>query len=308
MPTLITAAGGNATVIERLAAPATPAELAARGRRLLEAYAAQGAEQAGFLLPPAGDPLVPWLTQPTGTAAPIRPMAHLAPPAKAAAPIRSQAQLAAPAGPGVPQLAQPAKAAAPIRSQAHFAMAGGEFCGNAARAAALLLAPEGGTVALSGFSGLLAPTVTALGGPDYEVSATFPGLTAPVRALGLRPEGPAALVDLGGIVHIVLIAPFPRAAKVYRAQHRRLCRDLALTDRAAVIWCERAGENLTLHPLVWVRALDSFFYESACGSGTIAAAAVLGSGAYRQPSGQAIVAELGAEAITLSSVMQRFDL
>lgn len=280
MPTLITAAGGNATVIERLAAPATPAELAARGRRLLEAYAAQGAEQAGFLLPPAGDPLVP--------------------------------RWAAPAGTGVPQLAQPAKAAAPIRSQAHFAMAGGEFCGNAARAAALLLAPEGGTVAfsLSGFSGLVAATVTALGGPDYEVSATFPGLTAPVRALGLRPEGPAALVDLGGIVHIVLIAPFPRAAKVYRAQHRRLCRDLALTDRAAVgvIWCERAGENLTLHPLVWVRALDSFFYESACGSGTIAAAAVLGPGAYRQPSGQAIVAELGAEAITLSSVMQRFDL
>ena len=280
MPTLITAAGGNATVIERLAAPATPAELAARGRRLLEAYAAQGAEQAGFLLPPAGDPLVPKLAQPAGT--------------------------------GVPQLAQPAKAAAPIRSQAHFAMAGGEFCGNAARAAALLLAPEGGTVAfsLSGFSGLVAATVTALGGPDYEVSATFPGLTAPVRALGLRPEGPAALVDLGGIVHIVLIAPFPRAAKVYRAQHRRLCRDLALTGRAAVgvIWCERAGENLTLHPLVWVRALDSFFYESACGSGTIAAAAVLGSGAYRQPSGQAIVAELGAEAITLSSVMQRFDL
>lgn len=269
MPTLITAAGGNATVIERLAAPATPAELAARGRRLLEAYAAQGAEQAGFLLPPSGDPLVP-------------------------------------------QLAQPAKAAAPIRSQAHFAMAGGEFCGNAARAAALLLAPGGGTVAfsLSGFTGLVAATVTALGGRDYEVSATFPGLTAPVRALGLRPEGPAALVDLGGIVHIVLIAPFPRAAKVYRAQHCRLCRDLALTDRAAVgvIWCERAGENLTLHPLVWVRALDSFFYESACGSGTIAAAAVLGSGAYRQPSGQAIVAELGAEAITLSSVMQRFDL
>lgn len=280
MPTLITAAGGNATVIERLAAPATPAELAARGRRLLEAYAAQGAEQAGFLLPPAADPLVPKLAQP--------------------------------AGPGVPQLAQLAKAAAPIRSQAHFAMAGGEFCGNAARAAALLLAPEGGTVAfsLSGFSGLVAATVMALGGPDYEVSATFPGLTAPVRALGLRPEGPAALVDLGGIVHIVLIAPFPRAAKVYRAQHRRLCRDLALTDRAAVgvIWCERAGKNLTLHPLVWVRALDSFFYESACGSGTIAAAAVLGSGAYRQPSGQAIVAELGAEAITLSSVMQRFDL
>lgn len=280
MPTLITAAGGNATVIERLAAPATPAELAARGRRLLEAYAAQGAEQAGFLLPPAGDPLVP--------------------------------RWAAPADPGVPQLAQPAKAAAPIRSQAHFAMAGGEFCGNAARAAALLLAPEGGTVAfsLSGFSGLVAATVTALGGPDYEVSATFPGLTAPVRALGLRPEGPAALVDLGGIVHIVLIAPFPRDAKVYRAQHRRLCQDLALTDRAAVgvIWCERAGENLTLHPLVWVRALDSFFYESACGSGTIAAAAVLGSGAYHQPSGQAIVAELGADAITLSSVMQRFDL
>ena len=97
MPTLITAAGGNATVIERLAAPATPAELAARGRRLLEAYAAQGAEQAGFLLPPAGDPLVP--------------------------------RWAAPAGTGVPLLAPPDNAAAPRRSKDHFARGGGVFGG-----------------------------------------------------------------------------------------------------------------------------------------------------------------------------------
>ncbi len=253
MPAIITAAGGNATVIERLTAPEAPAALAARGRQLLERYAAFAVEQAGFLLPPT-----------TASAT------------------------------------------------AHFAMAGGEFCGNAARAAALLLAPAGGQVAftLSGFNGLVQAQVNALGAGNYAVSATFPGLRAPVQALGLLPEGPAALVDLGGIVHVVLTAPFPRRPAVYRAQHRRLCQELGLTERAAVglIWCERSGEMLVIHPLVWVRALDSFFYESSCGSGTIAAGAVYGSGPFLQPSGQPITVELTDIAISLSSSMALLPL
>ena len=94
MTTIITAAGGNATAIDILAAPLTRAAYAARGQALVATYAAQGVEQAGFLIRTA--------------------------------------------------------------NAAHFEMAGGEFCGNAARAAALLLAPQGGAVSfsMSGFAGI----------------------------------------------------------------------------------------------------------------------------------------------------------
>ena len=204
MTTIITAAGGNATAIDTLAAPLTRAAYAARGQALVAAYAAQGVEQAGFLIRTA--------------------------------------------------------------NAAHFEMAGGEFCGNAARAAAL-------------------------------------------QAVRLDDGSMAALVDLGGIVHVVLEAAFPAAAEAFRARHRALCAQLDLTARPAVgvVWCERAHGRVAIHPVVWVREVDSFFYESSCGSGSIAAAAVCGVGTVRQPSGREMDVTLDAAGIALASEMAVLD-
>ena len=115
MTTIITAAGGNATAIDTLAAPLTRAAYAARGQTLVAAYAAQGVEQAGFLIRTA--------------------------------------------------------------NAAHFEMAGGEFCGNAARAAALLLAPQGGAVSfsMSGFAGRVQAEVVRRAA-DFWVRCRFPGM------------------------------------------------------------------------------------------------------------------------------------
>jgi len=111
MTTIITAAGGNATAIDTLAAPLTRAAYAARGQALVAAYAAQGVEQAGFLIRTA--------------------------------------------------------------NAAHFEMAGGEFCGNAARAAALLLAPQGGAVSfsMSGFVGRVQAEAPLYRSEDRETTA-----------------------------------------------------------------------------------------------------------------------------------------
>ena len=242
--TIITAAGGNATVIDTLAAPLTRAAYAARGQALIAAHAAQGVEQAGFLIRTAG--------------------------------------------------------------AAHFEMAGGEFCGNAARAAALLLAPQGGAVSfsMSGFAGWVQAEV-ARRAADFWVRCRFPGMRAAVQSVRLDGGSAAALVDLGGIVHVVLEAAFPAAADVFRARHRALCAQLDLLTRPAVgvIWCERVQGRVAIHPLVWVRAVDSFFYETSCGSGSIAAAVVFGVGEVRQPSGQEIEVAQDAAGIALASGM-----
>ena len=146
MTTIITAAGGNATAIDTLAAPLMRAAYAARGQALVAAYAAQGVEQAGFLIRTA--------------------------------------------------------------NAAHFEMAGGEFCGNAARAAALLLAPQGGAVSfsMSGFAGRVQAEVVRRAA-DFWVRCRFPGMQAVAQAVRLDDGSTAALVDLGGIVHVVCCEP-----------------------------------------------------------------------------------------------------
>lgn len=252
MPFIITAAGGNATAIERLAAPLSRAAYVIRGQALVNAHAAQGVEQAGFLI---------------GTAT-------------------------------------------EAADSAHFEMAGGEFCGNAARAAALLLAPQGGTVSfsISGFAGQVEAEVVRRA-TDFWVRCRLPGMQAVVQPVRLDDGSPAALVDLGGIVHIVLEAAFPTAPDIYRAHHRALCARFNLSSRPAVgvVWCRRTSGSVAIHPLVWVREVDSFFYETSCGSGSIAAAAVCGTGVVRQPSGQAIDVILNATGITLASGMAVLD-
>lgn len=190
---------------------------------------------------------------------------------------------------------------------AHFEMAGGEFCGNAARAAALLLAPQGGAVSfsMSGFAGMVQGEVMPKA-TSFWVRCHFPDLQAAVQSVHLEDGSPAAIVDLGGIVHVVLDAPFPAAPAMFRARHQTLCAHFALTTRPAVgvIWCEHlAAGSIAIHPVVWVHAVNSFFYESSCGSGSMAVAAVSGATEIRQPSGQMIEVGLDTDGVTLASEM-----
>jgi diaminopimelate epimerase len=197
-----------------------------------------------------------------------------------------------------------------IPSAMHFEMAGGEFCGNATRAAAVLLSDILGkselSFTVSGFDGTVAAEVSKTGDDTYFVRCTFPGLPTTRKEVTLPDGSTAAMIDLSGIVHVVIEGAFPADRSAYESQHRTIMEGLGLTDRGAVgvIWFERKGDSAVMHPVVWVRAVDTFFYEESCGSGTIALAKVTGLPTIIQPSGQGIDATIGGDAVILQSEME----
>lgn len=190
----------------------------------------------------------------------------------------------------------------------HFEMSGGEFCGNAARAAALLFSKFNGNArscvfTMSGYTGPVEGTVEWADEDNANVTVHFASLPVEVQKLTVNGDVPAELVDLGGIVHVLIEAEMPDD---YEAQHKAITAELGLQERGAVgvCWIVRKDGRIMLHPVVWVRSIDSFFYETACGSGSIAAAVATGSEKIVQPSGQTILVNRDGSAVTLRSDME----
>ncbi len=185
-----------------------------------------------------------------------------------------------------------------IPSERHFEMAGGEFCGNATRSAAVLLYQhQAGTeeaFTVSGFEGVVNATVEPLTDKTFFVSASFPGMRAVAKSVCLEDSTPVKIVDLGGIVHVVIEGEFPSDTNAYSAQHRHIVEIFGLSDRGAVgvVWYEKSQDAVVMHPVVWVKAVDTFFYESSCGSGIIAVAAATGVATIVQPTRMTISTEI----------------
>lgn len=185
-----------------------------------------------------------------------------------------------------------------IEGLSHMQMSGGEFCGNAARAAAFLLAEktgrQNGTFTISGFPGTVEYAVE--GDTVRCVFPHYPFTTEQVNVLGIE----AMYVDLGGIVHIVLpsTVPFRNDPEYYKVAHTEIVEALKLQDKAAVgvIWQQVAGDSVAINPVVRVLGNDveTFYYETSCGSGTLATLIVHGELRMNivQPTGQAILAEM----------------
>ena len=196
-----------------------------------------------------------------------------------------------------------------VSSQSHFEMAGGEFCGNASRAAAVLFSELRGTgdveFTVSGFKGLVSATVDKRSDNEYYARCRFPGMPVGVYPVEGH-EQTINIVDLGDIVHVVVESRFPARAEVYRRTHRHLTEELGLRERDAVgvVWVESKSDFVVIHPVVWVRSIDTFFYESSCGSGTIAACAVTGVSDIIQPTGKIIRAEVDSDFVILESDME----
>lgn len=195
-----------------------------------------------------------------------------------------------------------------IPSENHFEMAGGEFCGNAARAAALLFSKVHSlnhvSFTMSGFSGKVSGEIVETADKNkFDVRCVFPGMEISSRELKAQGYS-GVLVDLGGIVHFVINAPFP---KNYEEIHRAITKELGLEERDAVgvVWIQKEGKSIVMHPVVWVRSIDTFFYETSCGSGTIAVGKVTGERFIVQPSGGTIEAIFfGDQMVVLRSVME----
>lgn len=198
-----------------------------------------------------------------------------------------------------------------IPSANHFEMAGGEFCGNASRAAAILFSELNGGAqdvqfTVSGFNGTVTAHVEKHDPDHYRVRCIFPGMPTDSREVVLSNGQTASVVDLGGIVHVVIEAPFPSEKTDYESQHTAIVSELGLADREAVgvVWFERAEDSIVMHPVVWVKGVSTFFYEQSCGSGTIAVGRVTGAPSVIQPTTQRINAHISNDAVTLESEME----
>lgn len=197
-----------------------------------------------------------------------------------------------------------------VLNDQHFEMAGGEFCGNASRAAAVLfsraLDADDVSFTVSGFDGTVGAHVEQKDVSHFVVRCIFPGMPTNVREVTLPNGTPASIVDLGGIVHVVIEAPFPKDPAVYEKEHHAITEAFNLGERDAVgvVWFERTSNAIEMHPVVWVKAINTFFYETSCGSGTIAVGRVTNVPSIIQPSGQSISAEITEDAVILTSEME----
>jgi D-alanyl-D-alanine dipeptidase/diaminopimelate epimerase len=167
-------------------------------------------------------------------------------------------------------------------------MAGGEFCGNASAVAAVLLTNKSGEpsayYSVSGFEGSVAAEVASIGDNRYRVRATFNVMSYKVESSRYKGRQ-LCVVDMKGIVHVLIEAVFP--ASNYESQQRKIVDELNLGNREAVgvIWYEQQAGQVKIDPVVWVKEIDTLYYESACGSGAIAVALATDNRKILQPTG-----------------------
>lgn len=167
-------------------------------------------------------------------------------------------------------------------------MMGGEFCVNATRAFAALLAGEGrlspekgdpegndlyGAVSVSGMPERLRVRVRRQAPHRFESAVLLDLPEAPP----LEAVAPGIhLVRVPGIAHLVLdAAAHPLPADKDRDTAEFFSRfGLLGEDAAGCIWLHRGPSGLRITPFVWVRGTGTTYAETACGSGTLAASIV----------------------------------
>lgn len=182
-------------------------------------------------------------------------------------------------------------------------MAGGEFCANAARAAIWqLLAGRPWTTILSvsWYDGSVYGSVLVDGRVRLELKKDF------CRSLCIN-DALLGIVHLQWISHLIvpvreelIIETLKDTAKWFLEKFWLLSH-----DAAGVMFISAVNNIISLYPVVWVRDMQTFILESACGSGTIAYALY----AYQltkathlsvlQPSGSILEVEISDDLIHL---------
>ena len=153
-------------------------------------------------------------------------------------------------------------------------MGGLEFCGNASRAFALHYArsqadpPKELKIKVSGCPHPLQTRLNPETGfveIDMPVPTTFHTFTD--RELSLNKGG--CLVSIDGISHLILEDIAPMESTFERL--RDLMYEIYDPDMPAfgVMFCDTANDLMT--PVVYVRDVDSTYFEGSCASGTVAA-------------------------------------
>lgn len=160
-------------------------------------------------------------------------------------------------------------------------MGGGEFCGNATLSAAALYCSRNGVsgsvkVRMSGCGDILDAEISRSGDGFYGSVVMPPPLSA--RRVKLPCGGSSrelTLVDFGGIAHLVDVSP-AEDIPVSREFMRSWC---SLLNAGALGLMRFDAVGSSMEPAVYVRDIDTLYYERSCASGTAALGAVLAANA-----------------------------
>lgn len=176
----------------------------------------------------------------------------------------------------------------------HLQMMGGEFCGNATRAAAfcyhLETAEKQFTITVSGLDENI-PCVIEGGEVKISLPSSF--------FVAHEKKEKYDVVQLQGIKHCLV-------PNIELATEAILQAESAGSEAVGVIGISteqsESGEQVIINPYVWVREMDAVVHETACGSGSIAVALFLHTSApnktgeyvIKQPSGEFLKITLGS--------------
>lgn len=162
----------------------------------------------------------------------------------------------------------------------HGQMAGGEFCGNAARALGFVLAEGKNGLQKFTMSGLKEPVEVDIQGNKATLNTRINASKELVRF----EDAPVPVVHLEGISHAIMLPDHPLSAFLKRTaarpdRWRSVCHvleDLGLMDKPAsgLVFVDKPDNHLTITPYVYVRDIKTLYPEMACASGSIAAALV----------------------------------
>lgn len=153
-------------------------------------------------------------------------------------------------------------------------MCGLEFCGNASRSFALLLAKARGlkgkrslTVDTSGVDELLDVQV------DTDTNYTKIKMPRALRVFSEEIFGkPAQIADYGGIMHVVL-KNIKASKETFDAYKDYINSKYDPPAMGVMFWDEEKKE---LTPVVYVKDVDTTYFEGSCGSGCTATATCFG--------------------------------
>ncbi|MFW5871604.1 MAG: hypothetical protein ACOCUT_00710 [bacterium] len=194
-------------------------------------------------------------------------------------------------------------------------MAGGEFCGNGTRAFACLLKkrnPESSNFVfyVSGYPAKVEAHVDYLGTGKYFCEAFFNSMKTRIEKKKLKGKD-IAVVDMGGIIHIIVEEKDFAFEELRFATNMKEIKDELSVDGEAVgvLWVNKEGNAIEMKPVVWVKEIDTCFYETSCGSGSLAIAfANQKSVRVKQPSGKDVTINLQKNGnVVMSSEMEEIN-
>ena len=142
-------------------------------------------------------------------------------------------------------------------------MAGGEFCGNATRCATLYYIEKQQSIELEINNNKIKAGINE----KEEVWCKIP--IEQYKIIKIHKN--IYKVLLKGIT--ILVVNDIKNYKNFKQNARGLIKKYNLDDDAVgVMFVDRVENIIKIYPIVWVREIDTLFFENACGSGTIAVA------------------------------------